>query len=263
MYITSMEGAFSLKSKNAVVTGGNKGLGLGIVTAYAQQGANIAILARDEVSGNTVVADLTAKYGGKYAFYKTDVTDYENCKASVSAIIADFGNIDILVNNAGIAATGKFLEMSEDLADWYHCINVDLNGAARMTYLVGRHMRDAGKGGRIINISSNAGEMCNKPNSMTPYSVAKAGLNRFTKCMAFELAEYGIRVNAIAPGYTYSNLSKAMDEELMNTLMEKIPAGRFGQAIEIGALATYLASDASDILTGTVITIDGGYSLAI
>jgi NAD(P)-dependent dehydrogenase (short-subunit alcohol dehydrogenase family) len=120
MFITSMEGAFSLKGKNAVVTGGNKGIGLGIVTAFAQQGANIAILARDEESGKKVIADLSAKYGGKYAFYKTDITDYENCKATVSAVIADFGNIDILVNNAGIAATGKFLDMEEDLSTWYH-----------------------------------------------------------------------------------------------------------------------------------------------
>jgi NAD(P)-dependent dehydrogenase (short-subunit alcohol dehydrogenase family) len=123
-------------------------------------------------------------------------------------------------------------------------------------------MRDAGKGGRIIKIRANAGDMCNKPNSMTPYSVAKAGLNRFTKCMAYELAEYGIRVNAIAPGYTYSNLSVSMGEELYKELIAKIPAGRFGQAIEIGA-RDVSCHDSSDILTGAVITIDGGYSLAV
>lgn len=258
-----MENAFSLKGKNAVVTGGNKGIGLGIVTAYAQQGANVAILARDEASGNAVAADLSAKYEGKFVFYKTDITDFQNCKASVSNIISEFGNIDILVNNAGVAAAGKFLDMDEDLSNWYHCIDVDLNGAARMSYLVAKLMRDEGKGGRIINISSNAGEICNKPNTMISYSVAKAGLNRFTKYLAYELAEYGIRVNAIAPGYTYSNLSVNMGEDLLKEINSKIPAGRFGQAIEIGALATYLGSNASDIMTGAVLTIDGGYSLAI
>ena len=263
MFITSMENAFSLKGKNAVVTGGNKGIGLGIVTAFAQQGANVAILARDEVSGKAVVADLCAKYEGKFGFYKTDITDFQNCKASISSILSELGNIDVLVNNAGVAAAGKFLDMDEDLSNWYHCIDVDLNGAARMSYLVGKLMRDAGKGGRIINISSNAGEICNKPNTMISYSVAKAGLNRFTKYLAYELAEYGIRVNAIAPGYTFSNLSVQMGEDLLKEITAKIPVGRFGQAIEIGALATYLASDASDILTGAVITIDGGYSLAI
>lgn len=263
MFITSMENAFSLKGKNAVVTGGNKGIGLGIVTAFAQQGANVAILARDEASGKAVIADLCAKYDGKFVFYKTDITDFQNCKESISGILSEFGNIDVLVNNAGVAAAGKFLDMDEDLSNWYHCIDVDLNGAARMSYLVGKLMRDAGKGGRIINISSNAGEICNKPNTMISYSVAKAGLNRFTKYLAYELAEYGIRVNAIAPGYTYSNLSVQMGEDLLKEINAKIPVGRFGQAIEIGALATYLASDASDILTGAVITIDGGYSLAI
>lgn len=263
MIITSMENAFSLKGRNAIVTGGNRGLGLGIATAFAQQGANIAIFCRDEESANSVVRDFTGKYGGKYAFYKTDITDYESCKASVQGAIADFGQIDILVNNAGIGVAGEFLDMDEDFTDWFRCLDVDLNGAMRMSYLVGKHMRDNGIPGRVINISSNSGEMVNKPVTFTPYNVAKAGLNRLTKCLAYEWAKYGIRVNAIAPGYTFSDLARAMPEDAYREMCEKIPTGRFGEAIEIGALATYLASAACDNMTGAILTIDGGYSLAI
>lgn len=263
MAITSMENAFSLKGKNAIVTGGNKGIGYGIVTAFAQQGANIAIMARDEVSGNNAVREMEEKYGAKCKFYKVDITDIKNCKAAVDSVVSDFGNIDILVNNAGVGPVGNLLDMDDEMTDWFKCIDVDLNGAVRMTFLVGKHMRDFGKGGRIINISSNAGEVASKSVNMVSYCTAKAGVNMFTKSVACELAPFGIRVNAIAPGFTYSNLIDSMPEFAMKMLMETIPVGRFGQPIEIGALATYLASDASDNMTGAVLTIDGGHSLAI
>ena len=137
---------------------------------------------------------------------------------------------------------------------------VDLNGAFRLCYLVGKIMRDKGRG-KVINITSNSGEMCNIP-SFTPYNVAKAGLNRLTKCLAWEWGPYHINVNAIAPGYTHSNLSAAAPKEVEEELTQKIPYGRCGEPVEIGALAVYLASEASDIMTGAVLTIDGGYSLA-
>lgn len=263
MVITSMENAYSLKGKNAIITGGNKGIGYGISTAFAQQGASIAIMARDEVTGKKVVDELTEKYGGKYAFYKLDISSMENCKTAVEKAIADFGNIDILVNNAGIGPTGNVLDMDENMTDWFKCMDIDLNGAVRMTYHAGKHMRDFGKGGRIINITSNAGEVCSKSVNMAAYCTAKAGMNMFTKGMACELARFGIRVNAIAPGFTYSNLLGDMPEFVLDGLKKSIPVGRLGQPIEIGALATYLASDASDNMTGAVLTIDGGHSLAI
>ena len=137
---------------------------------------------------------------------------------------------------------------------------MDLNGAFRLCYLVGKIMRDKGKG-KVINITSNSGEMCNIP-SFTPYNVAKAGLNRLTKCLAWEWGPYHINVNAIAPGYTHSNLSSGAPKEVEEMLTRNIPYGRYGEPIEIGALAVYLASEASDIMTGAVLTIDGGYSLA-
>ena len=263
MYITSMEHAFSLDGKNAIVTGGNRGIGLGITTAFAHHGANVAILCRDEASAIKVIKDLNGGYPGKFKFFKCDVTDIEDCKASVDGVIDEFGTIDILVNNAGAGFGGPILDMDDELSEWFNCFDLDLHGAMRMSYLVGKHMRDAGKGGRVINITSNAGAIVNKPMPMAPYSCAKAALNMLTKHLAHEWAGYGIRVNAIAPGYTFSDMSKKFDEASFKHMCEKIPAGRFGEAIEIGALAVYLASNASDIMTGAILTADGGYSLAI
>jgi NAD(P)-dependent dehydrogenase (short-subunit alcohol dehydrogenase family) len=153
--------------------------------------------------------------------------------------------------------------MPEDLSVWDNCLNVDLNGAFRMCYFVGRHMREHRKGGKIVNITSNAGAMVNKPVLLSAYSVAKAGLNMLTKNLAVELGQYGVNVNAIAPGYTYSTLTTNLDEDGIKMHTEKMPVGRFGHPIEIGALAVYLVSDASEMMTGMVCTIDGGYSLAI
>lgn len=260
MFIKSMENAFSLKGKNAIVTGGNKGIGLGIATALAHQGANVAIFARDEATATEVIKDFSSKYEGKFSFYKTDISDMQSCKESVSRCIADHKTIDVLVNNAGIGTAGKFLDMDEDLAPWFECFNIDLHGAARMTYLVCKHMRDAGNGGHVINITSNAGEMINKP-FLTAYASSKAAFNHFTRCLAAEVAPYGIRVNAIAPGFTYSNFTKGIPEEIVNAMCDEIPIGRFAEAVEIGALASYLAADASDAVTGAIFTIDGGYSL--
>jgi NAD(P)-dependent dehydrogenase (short-subunit alcohol dehydrogenase family) len=122
-------------------------------------------------------------------------------------------------------------------------------------------MRDTGKGGRIINITSNAGKMCNQEPRMIAYASAKAALNHFTEVLSTEVCKYGIRVNAIAPGFTFSNFTKSMTDEAYKAMCSTIPIGRFAEAIEMGALASYLASDASDAMTGHILTIDGGYSL--
>lgn len=263
MHITNMENAFSLTGKTAIVTGGNRGIGLGITTALAHHGANVAIFCRNEESAKAVIADLSGKYTGVFRNYKCDITNYEDCKASVKAAINDFGAINILVNNAGTGFGGDLLDMDEELSQWFGAFDLDLHGAARMSYLVGKHMRELGNGGRVINITSNAGAIVNKPMPLTPYSCAKAALNHLTKCLGNDWAKYGIRVNAIAPGYTFSDMSIHMPDDMKQALIDKIPIGRFGEAIEIGALAVYLASDASDVMTGVVLTADGGYSLGM
>ena len=258
--ITTMKGAFDLTGKNVIVTGGNRGLGFGIADAMAQVGANIAIFCRDAAKAAEALEALKP-YGIKCKSYSCDVTSLPSVRAAVAAAYADFGNIDILVNNAGVSCTKALLDMDEDLTDWYKVINTDLNGCVHMTYEVAKRMRDAGKGGCIVNVTSNAGFMVNHGQPMSPYSSAKAAMNHFTHCMACELAPYDIRVNGIAPGFTNSELSQHIPPENMSYITTQTLAGRFGEPIEVGALAVYLASPAAAQVTGTAQVIDGGYML--
>ena len=258
--ITSMKNAFDLTGKVAVITGGNRGLGFGVALAMAQSGANIAILCRDKAKAEEALAELQ-QYGGKYASFDCDVVSMPSVRAAVAAVVEEFGCIDILVNNAGVSCTKALLDMDEDLTDWYKVVNTDLNGCVHMTYEVAKRMRDAGKGGVIINMTSNAGFMVNHGQPMSPYSSAKAAMNHFTRCMACELAPYDIRVNGIAPGFTNSELSKHIPPENLARINSQAVVGRFGEPIEVGALAVYFASQASAQVTGTVQVIDGGYML--
>ncbi|MEA4813437.1 MAG: SDR family oxidoreductase [Oscillospiraceae bacterium] len=258
--IASMNGAFSLAGKNAIITGGNRGLGFGIAKAYAESGANVAILCRDVKKAAESIAELN-QFGGKYESFNCDVTDRASVKNAVAAVYDSFGNIDILVNDAGVTAISDLLDMDENLSEWYRCINCDLNGTVHMTYEVAKRMRDAGKGGAIVNITSNAGLMVNFSQAMSGYSCAKAAANHFTHCMACELAKYDIRVNAIAPGFTNSELSEFIPKDMVKYVNDRAVTQRFGEPIEIGALAVYLASPASTQMTGTINVIDGGYML--
>ena len=259
--ITSIKNAFDLSRKNAIVTGGNRGLGLGIALAMAQSGANIAIFCRDSAKAKEAVAELEPN-GGKYKSYSCDIADIKSVRKAVAEGYESFGNFDILVNNAGISCFNELLNMDEDLTDWYNVLNTDLNGTVHMAYEVGKRMREAGKGGSIINITSNAGFIVNKTQPMSPYSSAKAAANHFTRCMAVEMGKHNIRVNAIAPGFTNSELSKFIPEDEMSYIINQMPVGRFGEPIEVGAMAVYLASPASAQVTGAIMVIDGGYMLS-
>ena len=263
MIITSIKNVFSLKGKTVVVTGGNKGIGFGIATAFAQAEANVAIIARDESSGISAISKLADEYGGVFGFYRADVADMSECRDSVNKIIDDYTRIDVLVNNAGTTPNGDILDMDGDLSEYFKCIDIDLHGVVRMTYLAARHMRDRGKGGKIINISSNSAVMANRLINLVPYCTAKAGVNQFTRAMALELAKYNIQINAIAPGYTWSEIMASLDKTTIDGMAGVTPDGRLGAPLEVGALAVFLAGDAANHITGDIITIDGGHSLGI
>ena len=259
--ITSMKGAFDLTGKTALITGGNRGLGLGIALAMAQSGADVAILCRDSAKAAEALKQL-APNGGKYHSFSCDVTDRASVRAAVAQVYDAFGQVDILVNNAGVSCVSELLDMDEELTDWYNVVNTDLNGTVHMTYEVGKRMRDAGKGGSILNITSNAAFIVNKTQAMSPYSASKAAVNHFTHCMAVELGKYDIRCNAIAPGFTNSELSRFIPRDMFDYINDQMPLGRFGEPMEIGALAVYLSSPAAAQITGTVQVIDGGYILS-
>ena len=260
-FIGSMKAAFDISGKTAIVTGGNGGIGLGIAKAMAECGASVAILCRNMEKAENALKELEA-IGGRHKAYSCDILDPQSVEKAVEAVCEDFGGVDILVNNSGISCDCRILDMPRELPDWHAILDTNLSGMAQMTYEVGKRMRDAGKGGAIINITSNAGSIVNKGIGISPYAVAKAGGNHFTHCMAVELGPHDIRVNAIAPGFTRAGFGEKSPPVILELVENQQPLKRQCEAIEIGALAVFLASPAAAHITGEVITIDGGYTLS-
>jgi NAD(P)-dependent dehydrogenase (short-subunit alcohol dehydrogenase family) len=259
--IKDMKNAFSLAGQNAIITGGNRGIGFGIASAMAQAGANIAILCRDIAKAASAIEELS-QYGGKYEAFPCDVTDLPGVRKAVADVYASYGEIHVLVNNAGISSNRAFLDMDENLSDWHRVIDTDLHGVANMTYEVGKRMRDGGKGGSMINITSLSGIVVHRNSPRSPYNASKAGVNHFTKAMAVELGKYNIRANAIAPGFIAAGFTDNAPQSFIDSITAQQPMDRLGEALEVGALAVFLASPAAAHLTGTIQLIDGGYSLS-
>jgi 3-oxoacyl-[acyl-carrier protein] reductase len=199
------------------------------------------------------------KYGGKYEAFSCDVTDLKSVRRVVKEVYDSFGNIDTLVNNSGVTAVGELLDMDEELSTWYQVLNVDLNGLVHMTYEVGKRMRDSGRGGSMINITSSAASIVHRSQAMSAYTSSKAAVTHFTHCMAVELGKYNIRVNALAPGFTHSDLSKHIPPGEVEKIVAQTPLSRFGEPIEVAAIAVYFASPASAQVTGADLVIDGGH----
>lgn len=256
-----MESAFSVKGLNVIVTGGNRGIGFGISTAFAQSGANVAILCRNVESGSKA-ADELKKYGTNVFCVACDTGDLASVRSAVDEVYKIFPAVDVLVNNAGVSTVTWFVE-DTDLAEWHRVMNTNLNGPAYMTHTVAPRMIKANKGGSIINISSIGGQALGgaRTQPMVPYHVSKAALDMFTKNMAIELGDHGIRVNGVAPGPTHSDLDKDLPPEAHEHIKSTMPMHRFGEPIEIGALCVFLASPAGCQITGTISTHDGGMVL--
>jgi NAD(P)-dependent dehydrogenase (short-subunit alcohol dehydrogenase family) len=259
--IQSMTDAFSAKGMNVIVTGGNRGIGLGISAAYAQSRANVAILCRNKESGDNAVKELK-QYGTACLCVPCDVGHMESVKAAVAEVYKRFAGIDVLVNNAGTSTVSEFLK-DENLREWHRVINTNLNGPAHTIYEVVPRMIKAGKGGCVINISSIGGQALGgaRTHPMSSYHVSKAALDMFTRNMAIEFGDYGIRVNAIAPGPTHSDLDQDLPPDALEKFEKLMPMHRFAEPIEIGALCVFLSSPAGNHITGTVVVHDGGLLL--
>ena len=253
-----MKNAYKVEGKNVVVTGGNRGIGRGITQAFAECGANVVILCRNLDSGKQAVSEIE-KLGGKYAAFQCDTSDYDNVKRAAADVFGFFDTVDVLVNNAGVATTTPFLH-ENGLKEWHRVINTNLHGPANVIYEISPKMIEAGKGGTIINISSIGGQKVGnaKAHPNAPYHASKAGLDIFTKYMAIILGDHGIRVNTIAPGPIHSDLDKDLPPGSAERIAEFLPAHRFGEPIEVGALCVYMASDAAGMVTGVVWAFDGG-----
>jgi len=256
--IESMQGAFDVKGKNVVVTGGNRGIGLGISTAFAQGGANVAVLCRNEKSGKEAIKSFE-QYGGRYTCIPVDVSDYAAVVEAGKRVYEFFDHVDVLINNAGIGSTTNFFE-DAGMEQWHKIINTNLHGVAAMTHTIVPGMKASGRGGTIVNISSVGGQRVSnsREHDNSPYNVSKAGVDIFSKYLALTLGDYGIRVNSLAPGMTHSDLDKDLPPSAKEMAEAMLPAHRFAEPIEVGALCVFLASQAGCHITGTVIVHDGG-----
>lgn len=245
---------FSLKGKNAVITGGNGGLGQAFSRALAAAGANIFI--SSVIEDDNAVKALVEETGVKYHFMKSDITVAGEPKRVVEACVKEFGSIDILVNCAGICKLNDVLDF--DRADWDPMIAVNLTAAFEMSHEAAKFMIPQ-KSGKIINICSLFSFLGGL--SSPAYAATKHGLAGFTKAYGDELGKYNIQVNGIAPGYYATDITAATrsDPVKNETILRHIPAERWGFVSDLMGPTVFLASAASDYVNGTLLVVDGGY----
>ncbi len=247
---------FSLAGKTALVTGGSKGIGAETALNLSRAGAAVAVAGRDRVGLDAVCATIRAE-GGRCETVEADLATAEGAEATARAALACFPTIDILVNNAGIARVAPFWELSVD--DWDLTQAVNLRAPFILAQVLSGPMREQRRG-KIINISSVAGVTAQWEHAA--YTASKGGLNLLTKVMAIELAPYNVQCNAVAPTVILTAMGREVwgPPEKGDPMKAKIPMNRFGEPAEVADLVLYLASPASDFLTGQVIAIDGGYT---
>jgi 2-dehydro-3-deoxy-D-gluconate 5-dehydrogenase len=254
----SSKNLFDLSGRVAVVTGGNGGIGRGIALGLAQAGAAIAVVARNEQKNRRVVNELE-ELGVPAVAVEGDLAQREQLPAVFQQIEKKLGPVNILVNNAGIVVLGGVLDLSP--GDWDRVFETNLNACFLLSKLAARSMVQRG-GGKIINIAS---ELALFGSAHVPsYSASKGALVQLTKSMAIELAKFNVQVNAIAPGFIDTDMVAPIKEmPLYDDVIKRTPAGRFGTPEECAGTAIYLASHASDFVTGATIYLDGGFAVQL
>jgi 3-oxoacyl-[acyl-carrier protein] reductase len=249
---------FALEGKVALVTGASQGLGRGLAITLARHGCSVVLAARQRDKLEAVRHEIEAA-GGAALVVPCDLGDRDAIKAAAEASETKLGPVSILVNNAGVALSKPVMEQSEE--DWDLVLGTNLKGAFLMAQAAARRMIANRVAGSIINIVSVLG--LGVVGHLAPYCAAKAGLIHLTKAMAFELARHDIRSNAIAPGYIETDMNRSFFRtEQGQKLIRKIPQRRLGQDDDLAGALLLFASDASRYMTGTVLTVDGGFLLA-
>jgi NAD(P)-dependent dehydrogenase (short-subunit alcohol dehydrogenase family) len=246
---------FSLKGKNAIVTGGNGGLGRAFTTALAKGGANVTVPSLIDDGGKT--RKLVEECGVEYLYIETDITKTGECKKVVDSCVSEFGSVDILINCAGISLNVRDIT-AYSRKEWDEMVAVNLTAAFEMIHEVCPHMIGQ-RSGKIINIASLYSFLGGKWSPA--YASTKHGIVGLTKAMCDELAEFNIQVNALAPGYFATTLTELTrsDEKRNGEILAHIPSNRWGEPAELMGATIFLASDASTYVNGTVLTVDGGY----
>lgn len=260
-----------LADQTAVITGSSSGIGAAIATKFAEEGANVVTNSRALERAETTAEDIIDA-GGNATAVEADIADPDDAEYLIEQAVDEYGSLDIMVNNAGVSVVGPTMEM--DPEDWQHVIDVNLSGVFYSAQAAGRQMIEQGTGGQMINISSMFGSVGIQ--GRTPYNASKGGVNTLTKCLAVELAEDDISVNAIAPGYIVTELTnQTRESDDRGTVLDRddwpyygydnvhienrTPMGRFGTLEEMQNVALFLA-EGNNYTTGEIITSDGGWS---
>lgn len=249
---------FSLRNRVVVVTGASSGLGLQMAQGFAQQGADLALLARRIERLEAIASDFRSK-GVRCLPIKCDVTKTEEVNAAAEAVIKEYGKVDVLVNNAGASKNAGVLDMTDE--EWNFTLDADLTSVFKVTRAFAKYMVER-KYGRIINIASIYGQVGNTAMDTVAYHSSKGGVINFTRAVAAELAKYNITCNAISPGYFETELTvdTLRTEAFTNFMKANVPLGRYGAEGELNPVAIMLASDEASYITGQNIKVDGGYT---
>ena len=245
-----------LKGKVALVTGSTKGIGRGIIDGLAIAGAEVVVVSRSQDDCNRVAEEIR-EIGGSAMAVAVDLNNFAEIETLVDKVIQHYGQIDILVNNAGSSLTKKAEEITE--ADWDRILNLDLKSVFFCAQAVGRKMIDRKKG-KIINVASILGLVGSQ--QVLPYCVAKGGVIQMTKALSLEWAKYNIQVNALCPGYvlTPMNETDLKEEKVVSSIIRKIPMRRLGSVDDMVGAVVFMASEASNYMSGQSLVVDGGWT---
>ena len=249
--------AFRLTGKVAVVTGGNRGLGRAFALALAEAGADVAIVARDEDRSEAVLQELRDRDVRTLAV-RADVTLRADVERMLAEVTAGLGPVDVLVNNAGTCIHRPALEVTDE--QWRSVFDVNVDGLWLCSTVVGAQMVERGSGS-IVNIGSISAQIVNRPQMQPAYNASKAAVHQLTKSLAAEWAPAGVRVNALAPGYVKTDMAPVDEPQYQRYWVQDAAMQRYASPEEIAPSVVYLASDASSFMTGSVVVIDGGYTL--
>lgn len=250
---------FGLAGKTAVVSGGARGIGYAVAELSAASGADIAILDILDEVGEAAAETLGAKTGRKVRFFRADLADPDAVAAAAAAVEAEFGRVHVLFNCIGVNPNTDALDIPA--AEWRKVMAVNVDGQFFVAQAFARQMARQG-GGSIVAIGSNSGFIVDKPQPQAHYNASKAAVHQMVKSLAVELAPHNIRVNAVAPGYVMTEMTKRglSTSEWVKEWEEMTPMHRFAEPQEVAYAMLFLASDAASYVTGTILLVDGGYT---